>query len=410
MLTRDLLRFNTSGNYLKPQFISTDDSKLLHLSSSLLEIYHSSAGETRESIEEMCQALVNQYYDLKLSKGLLKLLDDRAEYTSFQDLDYPQLRHSLFLTSASLLKNNTTVPLPKDPAEVKDFIFGKTQETVSVLRDGIYADLPENETLIGVKKTFPRELLERYNVSLVQSLILHAACLEAEICEPDASKLRRLMSYLKFFRLLVTAEFKKNSKESKLLLRVDGPASILENSTKYGLQLACFFPALCKMEQWKIACDVKMKTKTKRLLLSSEDAPLKCTYDHFSAYIPEEIRLFSAHFKEKVPDWNIDSAPPFLKLESQKLIFPDFRFTHRNGHHFDLELFHRWHSGQFEERLSFYEKALNTPPLLLGLDRALLKKDGILKERIENSPYFEKYGFLFRDFPGVENVLKRLNG
>ena len=47
---------------------------------------------------------------------------------------------------------------------------------------------------------------------------------------------------------------KKNKKQPQVIrLKIDGPASILENSLKYGLQLASFFPALCRLKKWKIS-------------------------------------------------------------------------------------------------------------------------------------------------------------
>jgi len=42
----------------------------------------------------------------------------------------------------------------------------------------------------------------------------------------------------------------------------------------------------------------------------------------------------------------------------------------------------------------------------MGVDRALLK--GELTQLLENSAYFQKKGFLFRDFPGVSRVKKLL--
>ena len=51
MLTKDLLRVRFAGNYVKPQFIKTNDPALLELARNLLSIYQLSAGKTREYIE-----------------------------------------------------------------------------------------------------------------------------------------------------------------------------------------------------------------------------------------------------------------------------------------------------------------------------------------------------------------------
>ncbi len=428
MLSSDLLRFRQNGDYLKPSFIDSSDPRLLHFASALLQLYENGTGSTRGTLDELTSSLVLRQKDLKLARGILKILSDRAEFSSAGgSSNAPELRRSLFRKSAFMLREGN---LPPHPELVRESVFRDfCEEGASILREnGIYSDLPEQETLGRVRKTFPKELLERYNVSLVQSLILHASGLTVEITERDAAKLRRLFRYLKFFRLLADVRLKKPPDESRIRLTVDGPASILENSTKYGLQLASFFPAVCQMEEWKLSCEIRLREKKKRLVLDSS-CGLRSHYANFSAYIPEEIRLFAEHFRSTAPEWELDTAPACWKEGPQKLVFPDFLFRGKKRHsgkEFPMELFHRWHAGQLLERLSFLEqrnsagnrknggkngkdwKDGNVPDLLIGVDRSLLKKDGLLKARLEESAYFQEHGFLFRDFPGVENVLKLL--
>jgi len=81
-------------------------------------------------------------------------------------------------------------------------------------------------------------------------------------------------------------------------------------------------------------------------------------------------------------------------------------FQNKDGEIIHLELFHRWHRGALLKRIKFCEANPNLP-LLLGVDRALLK--GELASLLENSKYFQQKGFLFRDFPGVARVNKLLN-
>ncbi len=427
MLSSELLRFKQNGDYLKPSFIDPSDPRLLHFASALLQLYENGTGSTRGTLDELTSGLLLRQKDLKLARGILKTLSDRAEFSSAGgSSEFPDLRRALFLKSASMLREGR---LPPHPEDVRECVFRDFRDEDAgnspPFRNGIYADLPEQETLERIRKTFPKELLERYNVSLVQSLILHASGLTLEIADSDPAKLRRLFRYLKFFRLLADVRLRKPPDESRIRLTVDGPASIFENSTKYGLQLASFFPAVCQMEQWKLSCEIRLRQKKKRLVLDSS-CGLRSHYANFSAYIPEEIRLFAEHFRSTVPEWEIDSAPDYWKETPQKLVFPDFLFRekhHPGGKEFPMELFHRWHAAQLLERLSFLEQQRQTeegtklkkgekhnevPLLLIGVDRSLLKKDGLLKARLEESPYFQKHGFLFRDFPGVENVLKVL--
>ena len=292
MLTRDLLRYRIATGNAKPSFIETRDPSLLNFASQLIAVYTDGCGSKRMDVEAAAAQIVNAKRDLKLARGLQKILEDRCEYSSCSDYDYPALRQALFARSAELFKNSE---LPEDISVYHD----KVMEREETLSSGIYADLPENEQLTGIKKIFPSELLERYNTSLVQSLLLFSSELEAEIAEEEPAELRRLFKYLKFFRLLCTAEAvadKKNKKQPQVIrLKIDGPASILENSLKYGLQLASFFPALCRLKKWKISSAIKVRERNLKLKLD-ETSGLKCHYTNFGAYIPEEIKMFQSCF------------------------------------------------------------------------------------------------------------------
>ncbi len=395
MLTKDLLRTRTAGNYIKPLFIKTNDPALLSLAKDLLEIYQLSEGKSREYIEGFTSAGVAASRDMKISKGILKIIQDRAEFTTPAEKDYKAFRQEIFKRSAEWLKQGN---LPEDPQAFRNQLLPTNEE--------LYADLPDKECLQKMRQIYPREVLERYNMSLVQALLFYTSKLELKLpANENPQTLRAICKYLKFCRLLAAAEMKNNV----IHMTIDGPASMFENSTKYGLQTAIFFPIVCRLTKWEAACTVKLKSKPLRLLLD-ESAPLVCHYNNFSSYQPEEFSMFADYFKKTVSAWELNDSPGFLQAKKGKLLFPDFAFRNvTTDEVFHLELFHRWHITQLEERLQYCEQ---TPEcqLLLGIDRSLLKKDGILKKRLDESAYFQKYGFFFRDFPGVKNVLDLLPG
>ena len=388
MLTKDLLRLRASGMYLRPQFLKTDDHELLQFAKELIVIYEEGIGEQAETLDNLAEMIVLRQKDLKLARGLLKVVRSRAVFSGENDdFPYAEKRQEVFARTMELLRSGA---LPEDPRAVRDHIYPDTRL--------LYGDLPENEALIRFKKTFPQEALERYNTGLVQGALLTAGALELSIpATTPAADLRNLFRSLRFFRLLFSGSIEKKT----LKLVIDGPASILENSLKYGMQLACFFPAICRLPQWKLACSVMKNGKMYRLVLD-ESSRLQSHRAQFSGNL-EEHRMFLAYFREYGEGWEIDDAPGYLSPDPQRVIFPDFQFT-KDGRTCYLELFHRWHASALEERLA-------NPPedLIIGVDRSLLKKDGVLKAKLEADPFFQKYGFFFRDFPGTENVLKLLN-
>ena len=113
--------------------------------------------------------------------------------------------------------------------------------------------------------------------------------------------------------------------------------------------------------------------------------------------IPTDVPAQTAESIGRVPAF--DSA-------SERFLLLDGALVERSGRAavqqwFDLML------RQQIDRVPIYTTDGETK---LGIDRSLLKKDGILKKRLDESAYFQKYGFFFRDFPGVKNVLDLLPG
>ncbi len=408
MLTKDMLRVRVAGDRVIPKFVKTDDPKLLGLARQLLDFYRPDRGLTRGEISESAEPVVKSCKDLKLASGLNKIIQDRCEFTHPAECDYAEIRRRLFAKSAEALRN---APDNIDFAGFKAQVMDGFESEADLDKDGVYADLPENEHLVNLKLLSPKELLERYNVSLVQSLLITCEKLTVRVASPEAGQLRKLFKYLKFFRLLAKiipeSETGDDELPSKLRLEIDGPASLFDNTQKYGLQLAVFFPAVCALSNWELKAEVKYKN-SERILKLDQKTGLVSHYRNFSDYVPEEIAMFHSLFREKVPDWEIVGDSPAFNLGGGELIFPDLSFRHiHQGTIFHLELFHRWHSFPLLRRLEESGK-LQKLPLLIGVDRFLSEKPET-KSRLESNEWFEQRGFKFRDFPGVETVRRLLD-
>lgn len=406
MLTKELLRFHTVSGRVKPQFIDPADRGLLAFAAAVVRTYQDFQGTPRSEILETLEPRINSQRDLKLARGLWKLYDDMCVFSGDTSCDWAAMRRTLFSCSSRLI---LSISEEETFSDFRTRVFAGAGETVLPLSDNIYADLPDYERLAEVPKMTPALLLEKYNVVLVQSLVLYAESLELTIEEHDGARMRRFFKYLKFFRLL--AEVSSSSKweegtPSAVRMKIDGPASILDGGAKYGLQLASFLPALFQLSRWKFACALKLNGKELKLSLD-DSSGLTYRFGRLGIYIPEEVRMFARLFAERVPEWTLSSDSPFLKAgPRQSFVFPDITFTHGEKKVY-LELFHKWHSRQIPERLAFLE---NHPdlPLVLGIERRILSSNPTLAERIESHPLFGSRIFLFRDFPPVEKMRKIL--
>lgn len=394
MLTRELLRFQRKGGF-KPAFVDVHSPALLELAESLISLYSDGVQQrvSREELDELAQILIRRERDSKLGDGLNKLLSDRCDFDIPQELDYPGMRRELFTRSAQALTECSG-----DIGRYREALAGFGE----FIACDIYGDLPELERLHAFRAITPLELLNRYNVSLVQGLLLYADEVKLQVSDPNPAELRRVFKYLKFFRLL--AEL-RTAPHGAVALQISGPFSIFANTRKYALQLANFFPAVLNLATWKLQAKIRLGSKTGKLELDNSCA-LVSHYRNFSSYVPEEIRMFHKLFAQQSANWKIIGETPFISGIKPELIFPDLSFRRdSDGKIIHLELFHRWHKGQLEHRLEFLQ---NHPqiPLLLGIDRALADdaEFALLQERF---PAVNCYRF--RDFPGVDRTIKSLD-
>lgn len=391
MLTKDLLRFSRKQGKIIPQFLNTQKEEFLSIATELYALYIPEMHPTRGELAEMTSSIINASNSQKVAAGLNKIILDHCKFSCPHDIDFPELRRHLFEKGTKIL--NTTHALTY--TNYKDELLQNENIAPEICTD-IYADLPDNEILIASNSMTPERLLQRYNVALTQSLLLYADEIKLNISEKDPGKLRQFFKYLKFFKLL--AEIQQISPTHYKII-ISGPSSIFENGKKYGLQLATFFPAICNISFWKLECKIKLPDfNFPHRLTLDQSYGLTPIYHQFSAYIPEEIRLFHTEFSKKQTDWQIVGNTPFLMTDENEMIFPDLSFQHQDGTLFHVELFHHWHSAPLQRRLAWKVKHPEVP-ILFGIDRRLTKA-----MPLEANEIMEHSTFLFNDFPSVTRL------
>ena len=388
MLTGDLLMYRFTGGKFKIRFVDVNEPDLLLLSQCLIDCFCDAAskGMTRDQLEEELE-LYRRQKELKVVDGLIKLLMDRTEFSPQQETDYPALREKVFLSSAELL-SQCGGDLENYRAAVARFAGEKTD---------LYGDLPGFETIEKFPAIKAEELLHRYNLALAQGMLFYARTLKIKVSDPEPAELRRMLKYLKFFRLLAEVV---RSKESALELDISGPFSLFGPTRKYALNLAVFLPAAVRLKEWKISAELEIGNKKGRFTLD-ESSGLVSHYRNFSAYVPEEVKMFHRLFAEKITDWKIVGDTPVLHAGKQEFIIPDISFESQEKDVIHLELFHRWHKAQLEQRLkTLAQKEL---PLILGVDRSIMPNEEF-ETLLQENPALENRIFRFSDFPGVETV------
>jgi predicted nuclease of restriction endonuclease-like RecB superfamily len=358
---------------------------VLELCRQLLEHWRSQVGRPRGEIEEGSMALVAGSRMALTARGLQKLICDACRFTD--NGSAASLRADAFRQAAARLAR---------PAGTLDehlaAVASAQGMAATELMERLYGDLPQAARLEAACPDTPDILRDRYNLALCQSLLLGARALEVVLPAAATGDRRRLLQDLRFRRLV--AEVTCDQREA-LHLTLSGPASVLDQASRYGLQLGLFLPSLCSLSVWQARARVRVVAPGRGQqdgdLLLSHELGLR-GHGHALGHVPDELQRWQAELARLQPDWRIEDAP-IITLPGGEWIVPDACLVTPHGP-VAIELFHRWHARPLARRVAQVQQG-RLPHVLLGVDRALLPAAAALIAPAEVA----RQVVLFRDLP-----------
>jgi predicted nuclease of restriction endonuclease-like RecB superfamily len=125
-----------------------------------------------------------------------------------------------------------------------------TQLSVEELSHLLYADLPDQQTLTTFDAPDPKALLERFELAQAQGMLYRAFNLVITAHRNEPARYKQLLTYTKLFGLMLTVE---GDADTGFTLTMDGPTSLFGGTTRYGLALAKFLPALLYVTKWDLS-------------------------------------------------------------------------------------------------------------------------------------------------------------
>ena len=250
----------------------------------------------------------------------------------------------------------------------------------TALQQNLYADLRESHRLTGHRLPGASWLLHRYNVALVQALLLRSLELELVLERPAQPRLKQLFRYIKFYQLMHRARREGDS----LHIKLDGPTSLLRQSTRYGMALANFFPALLlQPDNWQLNATI-LWTKAnhrKKLVLESSQG-LRSHYPDTGAYETRTQQWFRERFEALNSDWRCEPGQAPITLGDADVILPDFCFRKGDKTAY-LEIVGYWNP----ERLQTHIKAVHDygrGNIIVAVSRKLNGSKSVLENNSES--------------------------
>jgi len=410
VLTGDLVQVRIKGKTIHPRLVPPDDPRLLELAGTILGAFHEACAEaaTRGHLTGRLRELAAERTDHKLIGGLGKVLLDQCDFDTVSPLPPAELRALVFGRAAERGPLDIVAgPLGHTTAaDVLAEVAAELETTSLALQQALYADLKDEQVLVKYRGPGPdavdgpERLLHRYNVALVQALLLRASSLRVKLAGPDPKRLRQLFRYVKFFQLMYRLERVPSEDPSGadgVILELDGPQSLLRQSTRYGRQLATFLPAvLLQPGAWRVEAEVLWgKRRLRKELRLNHKAGLRSHYRDTGTWISRTEQWFVERWEAVSPDWSMGPGE-LIELGGQRALVPDLTFR-KDGRTAHLDIVGYWRKGYLRKRLA------ETPDhVILAVSKRLAGDKVALPKTLQ------KQVLLFAEVIPVNEVVRRL--
>jgi predicted nuclease of restriction endonuclease-like RecB superfamily len=200
------------------------------------------------------------------------------------------------------------------------------------IEEALYADLPAEHILRRALLPSPDGLLCEYDLGQHQAVLLRAVRVSVQVRATSPECYRALFRRLKFHRLLCTVT--KTDKERGYRVEIDGPFSLFEQTTKYGLKLALALPAIMECEDWSLKAELRWGKDRRPLRYQLRGrTPLGGSSEPALAHaeLPDEVTALLADLGKQPSPWKASPANAILNLPGFGVCVPDLVFVHRES-------------------------------------------------------------------------------
>ena len=406
MLTSDLVRARirrAKGGpaRLSPRYLAEKDRDRLRPSAaSLIETYKSMVGASKAELDEAAQAIPYSARDRPVVAGLRKLCDDRTELEQAGSHDPEEVRRVVFAISAEHHRAARTASFERGPVlSEAAAALGIDAETIERC---LFADLREAQAVKSFEAVSPNELLDRYNVSLAQAVLLRATKLTLSFEDDRPLVVRGVFRAARFFGLLHRIERRA---KGGFTVTFDGPFSLFDRVQKYGINLGMFLPTALSLQKFEIRADISWGPQREIVeLVVTPDDGLVCPREP-PLYVRPEVEQLSAAFAALDCDWSARSSDKIILSKDKSVIVPDLLLqSHTTGEEVYLEVFGFWSRDAVFRRVEQINAGLPAR-LILCVSKNARVSEAVLGEEEGGSSLY-----VYKTAISAKEILRRLDG
>ncbi|MBS7288739.1 MAG: DUF790 family protein [Candidatus Freyarchaeota archaeon] len=321
MLPSELLVVKVYGNKIFPCFARLSRENI-ELASEVIEVFRSSTGRKRDEILDIVGEF-EQGVNYRFIRGLRVLLERRSTFEVRSKLNPVEVRRLVFEEASKVggivVDRDTRRKILKEVAS-------KLSASIEEVEEALWADQEGEQVMSAFSDIEPDELLKKYNLSLAQTMLFNATSMNVYVEGPFKNVLREV----KYRGLMYFAERVGRG----VSLTIDGPASLMKLTEKYGTAMAKILPSIISLDTWSLRANVVRrgtdgKPRVYEFLLTHRDKYLFSIIkerEEFDSSVEED---FYTSFQSLGTEWKIRREPEALVAGSSVLV-PDFSLEKGN--------------------------------------------------------------------------------
>jgi len=346
LLPAELLVARVRRGRLYPLFLRMAEEEL-YVAEELLRVFEEHVGRKRGELEASLEELEETAFRLgvhyKVVRGLAHLLLRKATFSKpIQGVDPVRVRLEVFRRAGALgaaLGEDERRSVLRDAARA----LGLPEEDVERALAAVHE---EEQVLVSFQPVSPERLIREYNLSVAQTALFRALSVTLSLVA-SGTEVKHLLRWVKRLGLMYTA----SKLGGGLVLELEGPASLLRQTERYGTRLAKLLPLVIGAERWRVSARVKTRRGPVLFELDSSSAPpLPEPAPPEAVEFDSSLeRDFYRSFSALGSGWEILREPEPLVVGSSVLI-PDFAFE-KDGVRVYMEVVGFWTPSYLRRKL-----------------------------------------------------------
>lgn len=341
MLPSELVRARRRGERLYLTALKDPERERAHeIAQGMIDVVTESQGATHEELLEGLSLVARDAREEKLWAGLKKLLLDRCEFGTDSPADAPTLRREVFELSATRRRAGEASDAFDRDAILKT-VGEKFQLSVSELEQALYSDLKGAQRLANLPQLSSAALVEVYEHAQLQGVLLKAVKVSVEVRCASPDDYRRLFQKLKFRRLLYRLS---PLEKGGYRLEIDGPFSLFESVTKYGLNLALMVPVLRECDAFVLSAELRWGKE--RRSMSFEESYKKekgaDLTEERGAELRSEVSTLLGALSKKGSSFQVEISDDLLDVPGVGLCVPDLKLSRAGESPIYVEVLGYW--------------------------------------------------------------------